>query len=137
MIRHEGKRIFVRYDGAETRVDIHRAKEGKSLTKKELATLVAVLAEALAKRRRFDGDQRRFRGYAVRNEAGLWLGIHTPDDRENAAYSFGSVANRMKWTDLQDALIEAEGCDAVRDGETDFFAVPIFAVRKRKALVSK
>lgn len=54
MVRFEGKRIWIRYDGTETRVDIHRAEEGKSLTVKELTKLVKVLTHALADRHRFD-----------------------------------------------------------------------------------
>lgn len=60
MHRHEpegkGARIFVRYDGTETRVDIHRAKEGKGLTTAELAELIDVLKHALAQRYVFDRE---------------------------------------------------------------------------------
>ena len=56
MIRHEpdGARIFVRYDGTETRVDIHRGREGKGLSVAELTELRDVLTHAIQQRRRFE-----------------------------------------------------------------------------------
>lgn len=53
MIRHEGKDIFVRYDGTETRVDIHRGREMNGLSVDELEELILTLEDALENRLRF------------------------------------------------------------------------------------
>ena len=58
MTRWEGKKIFVRYDGTETRVDIHRGEENKGLTIRELEKLVTVLTDALVERRAFEKSAR-------------------------------------------------------------------------------
>ncbi len=60
MIRYESKdlKVTIRYDGTETRVDIHRWPERKSMSKRELKKVISVLQDALAERERFDrGDK--------------------------------------------------------------------------------
>jgi rubrerythrin len=51
MIRMENKIGCVRYDGFETRVDIHRGKENNGLTIAELDELLSVLKDARERRR--------------------------------------------------------------------------------------
>ncbi len=57
MNRWEGRKICVRFDGTETRVDVRRGKEGDGLTTAELRTLITVLTDALVDRRAFEKDE--------------------------------------------------------------------------------
>jgi hypothetical protein len=54
MYRWDGADMIVRYDGTETRVYVHRAKERDGLTKDELRKLVETLTHALDCREAFD-----------------------------------------------------------------------------------
>lgn len=53
MIRSEGREFCVRYDGTETRVDIHRGSETDGLSIDELDQLIDVLEDALCARLEF------------------------------------------------------------------------------------
>lgn len=70
---------------------------------------------------------RRFKGYAVRDDEGRWLGHVFTEDSVTTVY--GDKANRRLWESAEDAD-EAARFDVV--SLNGFVVVPVFAVRKPK-----